>query len=362
MNTKTLLYHPERWRFLRPAKEYNAYFQNVQANESQELLEGEAALDLLLPWYERCGRNIFHLQPGLVELLGNSCADDMTFAGIHSPYEALYLHWGSAAGIRTPDGGLHVDGAYVAFDDDGGDLNLWVHLTTEYPDIAQAMSIPLVERIRKDCLGHDFSVFFAHRAATVRESVADKFVNPYERMTEDEYLNEQQRLVEANAEKFPEFKDANNRSYDEAKAAWCIPEKDVIWRESASAAINLIVNALCYLAYENREVVLRYPDDTPDNLVRQTLAANRKIAARAESKLSAAGFRRVHICGESLRPVGERGELPSGAIRPTHWRRGHWRHQAHGIAWQQRKLIWILPVLVGTAEPRIPGHIYEVVS
>jgi hypothetical protein len=357
MNTKSLQYHPERWRFLRPAKEFNAFFQD-NAHAHQYLTEDAASLDLLLPWYERCGRNIFHLQPGLVELLTNSCADDMTFSHLRSPYEALYLHWSRAAGILTPDGHLHVDGAYVAFEDDGGDLNLWIYLTTEFPDIAQALSMPLPDRIRMDCRGHDFSVFFAHRNATVRESIMDKFANPYGRMSEDEYIAEQERLIEVNAENFPEFKHANNMTYAEAKAGWILPEEDVIWRESAAAAVNLIVNALCYLAYENREVDYRYPDDTPGKLVKQTHEASRKAAARAESKLAAAGFRKVHICGESLRPAQE--GLSTGATRSAHWRRGHWRHQAYGTGWQQRKLVWIMPVLVGTAEARVPGHIYEV--
>jgi hypothetical protein len=177
-------------------------------------------------------------------------------------------------------------------------------------------------------------------------------------MTEEEYNAEERRLVEVNAKSFPEFKHANNKSYAEARASWSISEKDLVWRESASAAINLVVNALCYLAYDGREVVLRYPADTPDNLVRLTQDASRKVADRAHSKLATAGFRKVHICGESLRPKGVAAH--GGDTKAAHWRRGHWRNQAHGRGWQQRKLVWIMPVLVGHDEAPSAGHLYVV--
>lgn len=358
MNTKILAYHPERWHFLRPAREYNEFLQD-NAHTYQDLIEDDGVLDLFLPWYERCGRNIFHLQPGLVELLASSSADDMTFAQLRSPYEALYLYWGRAGKVRTPNGFLFVDGAYVAFEDDNGELNLWVYLTTEYPEIDQARALPLPERLRRDCRGIDFSLFFAHPLATVKESLEDKFVNPYERMTEEEYDAAEQRLVDANIKEFPEFERAVNKTYAEAKAGWILPEKEILWRESATAAINLVVNALCYLAYDGREVDCRYPDNAPANLVRQALGANRKDAQRASSKLAAVGFRKVHICGESLKPRGQ--ATHTGSAKSTHWRRGHWRHQAYGTGWQQRKLVWIMPVLVGRDEQPVAGHLYEVV-
>ena len=42
-------------------------------------------------------------------------------------------------------------------------------------------------------------------------------------------------------------------------------------------------------------------------------------------------------------------------LRRGHWRRGHYRMQAHGQAWSQRKLIFISPTLVGSREAARPA-------
>jgi hypothetical protein len=46
----------------------------------------------------------------------------------------------------------------------------------------------------------------------------------------------------------------------------------------------------------------------------------------------------------------------------THWRRGHWRRQAFGPARSLRKLIWVMPVKVGSRDTADgdTGHLYLV--
>jgi len=86
---------------------------------------------------------------------------------------------------------------------------------------------------------------------------------------------------------------------------------------------------------------------------------------RAKSKLAALGYVPVHVCGKRIEEQRNRigiATLDHGHVA-SHWRRGHWRNQAHGPARSLRKLIWVMPVLVGANhrddEP-VTGHLYLV--
>lgn len=53
--------------------------------------------------------------------------------------------------------------------------------------------------------------------------------------------------------------------------------------------------------------------------------------------------------------------MPSGRELLPHWRRGHWRRQAHGAGNLERRLIWIRPVLVRRDRGEdVEGHVYVV--
>ena len=58
-------------------------------------------------------------------------------------------------------------------------------------------------------------------------------------------------------------------------------------------------------------------------------------------------FWHPNIIGKAYRIAGAGGgEGGSGITQRMHWRRGHWRSQAHGSGYTQRKNIWIEPTLV----------------
>lgn len=83
---------------------------------------------------------------------------------------------------------------------------------------------------------------------------------------------------------------------------------------------------------------------------------------RAKSKLTALGYVPVHICGKRVAEQRTHQGIPAHGHVATHWRRGHWRNQVHGPARSLRKLIWVMPVVVGSKHADEPeaGHVYLV--
>ena len=85
-----------------------------------------------------------------------------------------------------------------------------------------------------------------------------------------------------------------------------------------------------------------------------------KEQMRTKSKLAALGYVPIHICGKRI--AGQRAVYGIHAQEHSHittyWRRGHWRNQVHGPARSLRKLIGVMPVIVGSKSHDEPdtGH------
>lgn len=65
----------------------------------------------------------------------------------------------------------------------------------------------------------------------------------------------------------------------------------------------------------------------------------------------------VHAPSVQTEPAADMGQ---GSSRAGHWRRGHYRRQAFGTAYSQRKLIFIAPIRVGSGEGREAVKTYQV--
>jgi len=109
-------------------------------------------------------------------------------------------------------------------------------------------------------------------------------------------------------------------------------------------AAQLVLNALAYLKFQPSDNELRWPEDAPERMVSQaTSAKGAKELERAKSKLWSLGHVPIFHIGAEF---GRVYRAPHAGPR-AHWRRGHWRRQAHGPQLSLRKLIFIYPVLVG---------------
>lgn len=122
--------------------------------------------------------------------------------------------------------------------------------------------------------------------------------------------------------------------------------------------LKLVVNCLCYLSSPSREIVNRYPDSEITRAIKEGKTPLER--ARARNRAARDGYTLINFCGDSL--DRDHPTMTTGQEVSAHWRRGHWRNQAVGLARAQHKLIWIRPTLVrkDKASDGIPGHVYNV--
>lgn len=126
-----------------------------------------------------------------------------------------------------------------------------------------------------------------------------------------------------------------------------------VYRES----LRLIVNALCFITAYPEDIEVQWPQATPKKLLSKTVGTFRE-SRRTKSKLASLGYIPIHLCGLKIRKIAaEESAFPKKPIQ-GHWRRGHWRNQAHGPKLQLHKLIWIMPVMVNTTDEPAMGHLY----
>ena len=111
-----------------------------------------------------------------------------------------------------------------------------------------------------------------------------------------------------------------------------------------SKAVKLVLNALAYWKFVPEDQGLDWTEGAPGRLVALADSGAPRAKERATSKLWALGHIPVHRLGPRFSAVAAQAH---GAGVKAHWRRGHWRQQAHGPRLTLRKLIWIAPVSVG---------------
>ena|GEM_PF-1502312 len=106
------------------------------------------------------------------------------------------------------------------------------------------------------------------------------------------------------------------------------------------AAVSYVVRVFLYMALAQARVVKHTEYD--DALQRAAGLGNRKRAKLLQR--SASLYNSILVGPESLPSTAAAGGTGHGVA--AHWRRGHFRMQPHGAGNQQRKLVFIAPVLV----------------
>lgn len=387
MSSKALIYHPIRYRYLRPDAEYNelcGLYSDLRedlhekkmseeqvAAEMAESLFGYPGLSVDDLWnimadqeeiysavkhFEASGSNIFHIRPALVEMFKNSSVAEININSLKMPFEHFFVYWGETAGITTPDGNTIIDGAYI---ESMGDptvveqYGFFITLTSQVQDIQEVIKLPLLKRLEVDTCR--FTGIFDDHPVSIGEMFQSKFKSHWHGVSEAEYYRGEEACKEAGIYS-PDYVIP---PYQDAVDAFQPDPDDVLWRDQDTKALNLIFNFICYLSYEKRDVQYRYPKEAPNKLV--VKAENRHKpteARRAQSKLESLGFRKIYVCGDSIQKIYS-SMVPEMSSLATHWRRGHWRNQAYGEKQSLRRLIWIEPTLVKPGQSAPLGHVYS---
>jgi hypothetical protein len=121
---------------------------------------------------------------------------------------------------------------------------------------------------------------------------------------------------------------------------------------------RLAFNALCYLNWKDRDVILKYP--SPKLEAEEAAAKTQKEQELVAFKARNSGYRKLYFCGYTyprVEPKNDNNTSPGTKVK-SHWRRGDWRNQSFGKGLRDTKLIWIKPVIVAKnssapAEPTI---------
>lgn len=323
------------------------------------IIDAEQTLWTAYGRFVQAGRQIMDFPPSLTEMLSKTDIDDIPLNTIRMPYASQYVHFGPQPELELEPGWL-VDGAYVEQRGEAGDLRISItavpkdHMESEkwYVRPEPEFSQDFVSEFRTMDLATAIDTVLAERLASLEKARQRVGGNITQKIQEE---------AAATGHEIP--KDLDLVDIGPKMAA--VREEITRHRFPVyKAAIQLVVNALCYVAAYPDDIDTAWPPGTPEALMKKADTGVGKEKARARSKLSALGYVPVHICGKRIAEQRESLNMaaPSAGSMATHWRRGHWRNQAHGQGRSLRKLIWMMPMLVGAKDKEDAefGHLYLV--
>ena len=323
------------------------------------LIDAEQTLSTAYGRFVQAGRQIMDFPPSLTEMLAKTDIDDIPLNMIRMPYASQYVHFGPQAGMELEPGWL-VDGAYVEQRGESGDLRITVTAVPQDHGLSQKWFLFPEPEFSQDFVQEFRSMDLATAIETVLSERLAALDKAKARAGGDITENLQAEMAVKGVSMPP------GMSVEDVGPKMAVVRDEITRNRFPiyKAAIQLIVNALCYVAAYPDDIEAVWPEGAPESLVKKVVGGVGKEQARARSKLAALGYVPVHICGkriaEQREKLGIRVQTNGGVA--THWRRGHWRNQVHGPGRSLRKMILVLPVLVGGKEDAEPdlGHLYLV--
>jgi hypothetical protein len=283
----------------------------MNTSEDVTLISREVQLALASAEYGLQQRPTYELAPCLVEELLHTDAGDLLLKDIDLPPGCSYLHLGTEHGLLLPDSQVPIEGAFLVNSSSNG---FRVMVLGRQP----------AARALKDRLTESYALRFTPQCL---ELGVDAAVEEAIRVDQEDLAA---AAVYLNQESFEGSSDA-------------VASLQALNRQAAPAmhaCLQLIVNAAAYLSAYPSDKVLGWPIEAPSSLSIKAATGTPKEQLRAKSKLQNLGFWPRWFVGQEFQAHAE------VSVRSAHWRRGHWRNQAHGPQFSLRKLIWIRPVRV----------------
>jgi hypothetical protein len=321
------------------------------------VIEAEEILALAWLKYVGAGKQLFHIPNHMADMLRATDVNQVPVAMIRVPYQSLFLHFGSQVDLELAHGWF-IDGCYVEYHPEVPVISFTFtakpshqNRVTEWHSFGEPVEVLHFE---KDAFSSDL-------ASAVDRAIEKKLQHIRTDLEKGDTDLADEINLEAGFDLLPEG--ARVRRISGTRATMQIELLDQR-RQLIRGALQLTVNALCYLTAYPDDIVEHWPNDIPEHLRLNSEVGTPNERKRASQELVRLGYSRVKMCGTALsRSHHSRGNANDGENQTvrTHWRRGHWRRHAHGEGLTLRKLIWLMPTLVnpaGTTEDI--GHIYEV--
>lgn len=326
----------------------------------QQRILNEMALAKDYVYFHAAGAQIFEFAPRLAEMFRHSEVTDVPVSQIKLPYSCFYIALTQPIPVPTAassvtDAPLLFDGVYCRVE------NGKLVLMPTSPDTTEELaSITPRWLYAGQSLMHSRPVIDLTMDGTLQDAITAS-VASYQQSVQKYSKNMASHLL-TRPEDHPISTQSNVTIQQETEAqinlANAAIENGSI--EAASTAIiSWVANALCYLTAYRDAGTSVWAEGTPTELIDQIARMNSPTRiAKAEKELAWAGYRRV-----TLFDVQEHDEDAGGhhhASPETHWRRGHWRMQAHGEGRALRRLTWVRPCLVNRERGLLlHGHLYQ---
>lgn len=260
------------------------------------------------------GKRIIDVGPKLTQALHLSDCGELIISDVLPEFSegagsSFYVRFSGSHDIRFSDGDVPFEGAYVI----PSAASIRIVLCGLMPITALAH-----ERWKER---YDLRIPASLYGLPVREAVEKALAIDLQDITDNKA-----RMAES-VHRFAADQLAHRMSQNHA--SWC-------------EAVFLIVNLLAWMRHGPKDNEVGWPENAPARLVEQLQQGAPRAQERARSKLWSAGFVPIERAGLRF----ER-EFTIESTVSQHIRRGHWRNQAHGKGYSLRKLIWILPMIVG---------------
>lgn len=282
--------------------------------------------------YNLSGKQIFDLSDNIVAMLRNTDVADCTLQDWHPPYDAFFVRFGKQNDMKLPfdDGYEYLDGAFVA-------VTPW---TTNGPEFRLKIGLTTVKDDGSGVMMPGYFIDFT---------------------PEEQRLSPQSAIEAFIARKFADL-DADEDKSERNLALIAIRKGE--WEEGAvllRKATELVINCLFYIESIGADKELTPGRDVPPELHVKWQQTPPMRRFKVAQKLGSEGYTMVRLMGDEVQQGSSYHETGRTDIS-THWRRGHWRRQAHGPQKSLVKRVWIRPVLVNPAKAHedLPGHVYAV--
>jgi hypothetical protein len=319
------------------------------------------------------GRQIFHFNNEIVEQFRKTDIDEVLLESLKFPYEVFYMSFGKQSDLTLWNKDYFVDGAYISMFNNE-ERSLQILLTTVIGDLNRATPPQIFDwnfnTARDLYLPHPTSpdqkfdwIFYPEEhyyLSVPMDDLSQPIFTVVEKALNEEFENRKKAAQKPLPPPPVEGKVIINRRPETEKREMRELEEGY---PTFKEALKLIINGLCYISAYPDDIETQWPSDTPQALLERINTIKKpKEVARTASRLLSMGYTKIHFCGKAFERL-DKSTLPTGKEVKAHWRRGHWRNQAYGPQLSNRKLIWIMPVIVhkdkaeGLADA---GHIYYV--
>lgn len=285
------------------------------------------------------GKQIIDIDTKLTDMFKKTDVDDIPLNMLQLPFASQYIFFGRQDDIELVPGWCF-DGAYV--EKFPSDNNLRITITS----VPKVDSQTRLWYIKPEPIYHqripnaDSSIDLITAITQVFSDAIQSIASRVQTDIPELHLPNGLRLVDVSKRNDKDRLSHNEKGF-----------------EAFIKAIRLIANSVCYLSAYPDDSDPVWPDDAPSTLVIKATSVDIKVAERAQSKLEKLGYHKLRYYGKHYE---HNFEKTIGTGRASHWRRGHWRRQAYGPHSSLRKMIWLMPMLVGNpGDAEIEGHIYS---